>query len=59
VTASPSIRALSAAKLQTASATFGNLSVKIRAVAAPKGHAAAVLASDDPIAVVLDLMQPV
>ena len=28
VTASPSIRALSAAKLQTASATFGNLSVK-------------------------------
>ena len=32
---------------------------EIRAVAAPKGYSASVLAGDDPIAVVLDLVQPV
>src|SRR5580704_1942152 len=31
---------------------------EIRAVAGPKGHAASVLAGDDPVAVVLDLVQP-
>ena len=31
---------------------------EIRAVAAPKGRPASFLAGDDPIAVVLDLMQP-
>src|SRR5580704_10693121 len=32
---------------------------EIRAVAAPKGHSASLLAGDDPVAVVLDLVQPV
>src|SRR5271169_6295134 len=32
---------------------------EIRAVAAPKGHSASFLAGDDPVPVVLDLVQPV
>ena len=55
MTASPSIRALSAVKLQTASATSVG---EIRTVAAPKGHSASLLAGEDPVAVVLDLVQP-
>ena len=31
---------------------------EVRAVAAPKGYAASLLAGDDPVSVVLDLVQP-
>jgi len=57
-TVSPSIRALSAAKLQTALRDLRQPVGEVRAVTAPKGGSAAFLAGDDAVSVVLDLAQP-